>query len=132
MTSSSVKKLVIIPKNQWDEMWKTGCLDKVTGMEKTVDIPVPHLPEKKEEEEKGEIARPPLPPPPSLHPVPERAVKGEGGGNGEGEGKGGEEREFTSPQYLERKKPKKSGVWKPPGIPQQSGRGYPKKPWISL
>ena len=97
MTSSGVKQLVIIPKAQWDDIMESGYAEKLTGLEKTVQIPrtTPSKPPKEVEEgEKREILPPPLPPPPSpsLTPVREGPVKGgEEGGEGKGEGGGGGE-----------------------------------------
>lgn len=137
MTSSSVKQLVIIPKTQWDEIMESGYGERVKGLEKTVQIPInDEFPRNTndgkplEEEKRGEMAIPTLPPPPSpsLHAVPEGPVEVVGGG---GEEKGGEENGERASNYLPSETSKIVGVWKPPGI-SQLGKGFPRKTWISL
>ena len=115
---NSVRKLVIIPAEDWVRMTKDSD-DATMGCPREMDCgappPPPPPPPVEEEKEVGGKKRGAPPPPPSSPPPPQGHV-------GQGEGEGRREDRDTPP-------PQRTRNWGPPGEPLRSSRS---KKWIHL
>ena len=118
---TSVRKLVLVPKDEWEKMQKM--LPKVAGENhKEVSVTAPMNQRGSGQEKEVEIAAPPEPlpaaPPPPPTPTGEK-----------GEGKGGEthayvERADTGKDQTPDEVKRDAGVWRPPGVPVSRRKGW--------